>query len=65
MCRVADGASAPARTQVTLTREAAASIDWATADVDGVLVATQNDSGSNLIILDATLRPLAREALDR
>lgn len=60
-----EGATAPARTQVTLTRAAAASIDWTTADVGDVLAATQDDSESKLLFLDSSLRPLAREALDR
>lgn len=57
--------SAPARTQVTLTREAAGSVDWATADVNDVMDAAQADTDSKVLVLDSDLRPLARETLNR
>lgn len=48
--------SAPARTQVTLTREAARSVDWSRATVDDVATATGEFPESFLFVLDDTLR---------
>lgn len=60
-----DADSAPARTQVTLTREAAASVDWVTADVGDVLDTAQDHDGSRVFLIDSDLRPLARNAVNR
>lgn len=49
------------RTQITLTRDAAAAIDWSSADVVDVDDAVAADEGSSLVLLDAELRAVARE----
>lgn len=48
--------SAPARTQVSLTRAAAASVDWSTATVRDVATAVDADPDSALLVLDDELR---------
>lgn len=48
--------TAPARTQVTLTREAARSVDWSRATLDDVASATAEFPASFLFVLDDTLR---------
>lgn len=57
--------SAPARTQVTLTREAAASVDWSTAELADVLAATQDHADSNVRLIDSDLRAVARDVVNR
>lgn len=55
--------SAPARSQVTLGRELALSLDWTGITVAGLLEATGGDAASSFAILDPELRARTREAV--
>lgn len=51
------------RTQVTLTREAAAAVDWASTDIEELDEVAREFEGSSLILLDEELRTAARRRL--
>lgn len=57
--------SAPARTQVTLTREAAAAVDWDTTDLAELMAVTEDHRDAKVLVFGDELRALARAAINR
>lgn len=57
--------SAPARSQVNLTREAAAAMDWATGDLADLMEIAREHGDAKVVAFDDELRAAAREALNR
>lgn len=57
--------SAPARTQVTLTRAAAAAVDWDSTDLADLMAVAKDHRGANVLVFGDDLRAVAREALNR
>lgn len=54
-----------ARTQVALTRDAAAAVDWDTASAGDVVDTAAAAQGSHVLLFDDDLRALLRERLSR